>query len=179
MGSSDSGSVYSSVGAGRHPTTQKTKTPKKSGGFWLNKPLDKILLSLAKNLSVIFVLSFLLPLPFLILNYDKILIIAFVVSNLIIWTDGFLTVYGIRTSGTELNPLMALLNKFAGNKGWLLLSRGIGSAILLYGMIERNLVFLLVMSWIFSIAVCMNSLVLLSYLQIKPNRKQSNASKEK
>lgn len=126
----------------------------------MSKPINKALLSLARNLGVVFVLVVPFSLLFLSMGYDRELIIAFSIANLLIWTDGFLTVYALEKGATEINPLMNVLSKITNRKTFLVVSRLVGSLFTLYGIIERNLIFLLVLSWIFSIGLCLNSMVL-------------------
>jgi len=135
------------------------KSPRKSGRF---SNVNENLLRLAKSLAVVFIISVLLPLLFLTMNYDRNLIIIFTISNLLIWTDGFLTVHALRNGATEINPLMNGLNKITNRTRFLLISRGIGFLFTLYGIIEKNLNYLLVLTWIFAIVVCMNSITLSS-----------------
>jgi len=94
------------------------------------------------------------------MGYDRGLIIAFSITNLLIWTDGFLTVYALENGATEINPLMNVLSKITNKKIFLVASRFIGFLFTLYGIVEKSLIYLLVISWIFSIGACLNSMTL-------------------
>lgn len=126
----------------------------------MSKPINKTLLSLARNLGVVFVLVVPFSLLFFSMGYDRELIIAFSIANLLIWTDGFLTVYALEKGAREINPLMNVLSKITNRKTFLLVSRFAGSSLTLYGIIEKNLIFLLLLSWIFSIGICLNLMTL-------------------
>jgi len=99
----------------------------------LSKLSNRTLLSLALNLGVVFI--FVVPFSLLLfsLDYDRGLIIAFSISNLLLLTDGFLTVYALDKGATEFNPLMNLLSKITNRKTFLVVSRLIGSLFTLYG----------------------------------------------
>lgn len=123
--------------------------------------MNKVLLSLTKSLGLIFIIVVLLPLPFFMLNYERELISLFSISLLLVWTDGFLTYYAVvRLGATELNPLVRGLSKIMSWKKSILLSRLVGSLFSYYGLIEKNQPFLVVLSWIFSIVICFNSISL-------------------
>ncbi len=121
---------------------------------------NEALLSLARNLGVLFV--FVVPFSQLlfIMGYNIELIIAFSTANLLIWSDGFLTVCALDKGATELNPLMNLMSKITSRKMFLVISRCVGSLFSVYGIVEKNTAFLLVVSWLFSMVVFMNSLSL-------------------
>lgn len=116
---------------------------------------------MAKSLGLCFILVVLVPLPFLILGYDKITLSLFSLSLLLVWADAFLTLFSLRIGAKEINPLMTILCRVFGRKKGLFTSRLFGSALLLHGMIREDQHFLLVVSWIFAIVVCINSVSLL------------------
>jgi len=132
------------------------------------------LLSLAKSLGLCFILVVLIPLPFLIFGYDKITLSLFSISLLLVWSDAFLTLFSLRIGAKEINPLMISLCRILGRKKGLFISRLFGSALLLHGMIREDQHFLLVVSWIFAIVMCINSVSLFSRFQKDENCKNAD-----
>ena len=122
-----------------------------------------LLLSLAKSLGVVFILAVVVPLPFLILGYNEVSVSLFSTCLLLFWTDAFLTYFVLnRNMVAECNPIISFLNKFCGIKKGLLLSRLLGSALLVYGLIlERSPYWLLAVTWILAILLCTNSVTLI------------------
>jgi hypothetical protein len=124
--------------------------------------MNRTLFILARNLGCVFVLGF-LPVPFLTgLGYDGLLVSVFSISMMLIWTDGLLSIFAIQKGATEINPLMAVINKRIGKKEGVLLSRIVGSLFPTWGLLEKNLYAILAMAWIFAAVVCLNSATLLS-----------------
>jgi preprotein translocase subunit SecG len=141
-----------------------SKPPQKNGGGFLN--VNENLLRFTKSLAVVFVLCVLLPLPFSIYGYDSVLVALFAISNLLIWADGFLTYFALKVGATEINPIIAISNKLVGKKRGLFLSRLVGSIFCFYGLIEKKQPALLAITWIMSIVICMNSIVLSSNVKL-------------
>lgn len=142
----------------------------------MSKPLNKNLLALARNLGVVFVLCVPLSLLFLGMGYDRGLIIAFSIANLLVWTDGFLTFFALKMGATEINPFIAILNRLVGKKRCLFASRIVGSMFCVFGLMEKNQSVLLAIAWIMSIVICINSVTLLSKSEINIGTNKANNS---
>jgi hypothetical protein len=120
------------------------------------------LLELTKNSTVVFLLGF-LPAPFLVsAGYPPLLVCAFSISIMLLWSDGLLTMFAIGRGATEINPVVKFLNWITGKKRGVLLSRIVGSILPIIGLLENNLYFVLAIAWLFAAVVCLNSVTLLS-----------------
>lgn len=82
---------------------------------------------------MVYALGF-LSVPFLVnAGFGLILVVIFSITLMLIWSDGFLTLYALNSRGTEINPVMSILNKKDGKKEGFLVSRLGGSALLVVG----------------------------------------------
>lgn len=130
--------------------------------------------NLIKNVLVVFAIGF-LPVPILTsAGYDGLLISVFCTSLMLLWTDGFLTLYALRTNATEINPLMSYLNKKIGEKKGVVLSRVIGCFFPIAGLLGRNSYFILALVWLFSAVICLNALTLARHFDVSVDVKDSN-----
>ena len=137
-------------------------------GFWF--AIDN-LSSFAKSFLVVYALGFLSS-PFLInIGFHLIPVTLFSISLLLVWSDGFLTLYALNKGGTEINPAMSFLNKKLGKKMGFLISRIGGSALLVLGLLTENLYFLLLLAWLFSGVVCLSAVQLVEHLHENPDVK--------
>lgn len=140
--------------------------------FWL---VVENMSSFAKSFLVVFALGFLIV-PFLVnAGFDLILVIVFSITLMLVWSDGFLTLYALDKGGTEINPIMFILNKKIGKKAGFLVSRVGGSALLVLGLLVRNVYFLLLLAWLFSGIICLSSVELAEHLHENPDVKNANA----
>jgi hypothetical protein len=140
--------------------------------------MAKNLLSFVKNVLIVFMLGF-IPIPILkSVGYDGLLVSTFCISLMLLWTDGFLTLYAIRKGATEINPLMKYLNRKIGDKKGVVLSRIVGVIFPIVGLLESNPYFILVLIWLFSAIVCLNSLTLVRHFNVSVDVKDANSTKD-
>ena len=131
----------------------------------------------AKCFLTVFAIGF-LSVPFLInAGFDSMLVCGFSMSLMLLWTDGFLTLFALGKGATEINPLMNYLNKKMGKKRGVLLSRVVGSILPIVGLLMRSFYFVLLLAWLFSALVCLSSLELVQHFDKSPNVKDTNACK--
>lgn len=120
-----------------------------------------------------------MPLPFVVLGYDRIALSLFSISLLLMWSDAFLTYCALNIEAKEINPLLLALNKLVGRKRGLFASRLFGSALSLYGIVREDQYFLLVISWIFAIVICTNSVSLFFHFRKKVDSQNTDNTNDK
>jgi hypothetical protein len=132
----------------------------------------------AKNVLIMFAMGF-LPVPILVsVGYDGLLVSVFCISLMLLWTDGFLTLYSLRKDATEINPIMNYLNRKIGLKKGVIVSRIIGCFFPILGLLGNNPYFILVIVWLFSAVVCLNSVTLLRHLNVSVDVKDADDTDE-
>ena len=144
-------------------------------GFWV---VIGNMSNFAKSFLVVYALGFLFIPSLLSAGYDHMLIVSFSISLMLLWSDGFLTLYALSRGATEINPLMNVLNKKIGKKGGFLVSRVVGSILPVVGLLIRNIYFVLLLAWLLSGVVCLSSVELAEHSNKSPDVKNANTRKD-
>lgn len=111
-----------------------------------------------------------------VLNYSPLMALAVAIATLCILTDGIATLLVKRVSGSELNPIMNLLFRKIGLHRGLLVTRIVGLALIIYGVLTENPYMILGISWLFLLAgfVGLSSIALASKEQYQSNPNHCN-----
>jgi len=135
--------------------------------------MNSKLYGITKSLAIVFILGF-LPAPLLVyIGYEPLLVSVFSISIMLLWSDGLLTLFAMKKGATEINPIINFFNWLIGKKKGILLSRIVCSFLPIVGLLEKNLYFVLAMTWLFAAVICLNSLTLLSVFSEKIDAKQT------
>jgi len=110
------------------------------------------------------------------MNYSPLMALAVAIATLCILTDGLATLLVKKSSGSELNPIMNLLFRKVGLYRGLLVTRIVGLALIVYGVLTQNPYMILGISWLFLLAgfVGLSSIALASKEQYQTNAEHRN-----
>jgi hypothetical protein len=129
---------------------------------------------LSKSFIVSFLLTVCVPFPFLYIGFDKSLVGLFSISLVLLWTDGFLTIFCLSQGHYEANPVMRIFLKFLGQTRGVILSRIIGSLFLIVSIVLMKPEWLMAVAIIFCFVVCSNTfLLMLSFVNF-PSHTDNN-----
>jgi len=95
-------------------------------------------------------------------GFSPLLIIAFTLALFALLLDGAVTKIGFNRAVHELNPIVAFLTRRIGANASIVLTRAVGCAVLLYGLLGlKNAYMLLAVAWLFFMLVFAGTLSIL------------------